>query len=254
MIILFRSCEINISPGSLGTDKEKPRWKDKNKLEILRKCYKSIQGGLVDADKIIVVNDSTSEETLQWMQDNTEAQFEVHNIRPLAELRAEHAYPDYHPVVVNSAQDFTEKLIKVAEENPNELIYACEDDYLHRTDAIKAMKVLFNTGYNGFYLPYDYPDNYADEVSHLTELRFTVIGHLRTVPSATMTIAAPGKLWSHYKYEILRAGVFADDSWTYKAFNKTLCLAPVPSHATHLQEGCISPVINWLDVYDSIEI
>ena len=51
MIVLFRSCEANLSPGSLGDGfEDKPRWEGHGKLEILRKCYKSIQTGLDDKD------------------------------------------------------------------------------------------------------------------------------------------------------------------------------------------------------------
>ena len=55
MIILFRSCEANLSAGSMGDGTEnKPRWNGKYKLEILRKCYKSIQNGLTAQDRIII--------------------------------------------------------------------------------------------------------------------------------------------------------------------------------------------------------
>ena len=101
MIILFRSCEANLSAGSMGVGTENnPRWNGKYKLEILRKCYKSIQNGLTSQDRLIVIDDRTTEDTLQWMRDNTVAQFSVLKIRSLLELRANHAYPKYHPVVV----------------------------------------------------------------------------------------------------------------------------------------------------------
>ena len=66
MIVLFRSCEANLSPGSLGDGtKDKPRWEGKGKLEILRKCYMSLQQGLTPEDTIIIINDRTSYETLR---------------------------------------------------------------------------------------------------------------------------------------------------------------------------------------------
>jgi glycosyltransferase involved in cell wall biosynthesis len=253
MIILFRSCEANLSAGSLGDGTQNiPRWNCKYKLEILRKCYKSIQNGLTANDRIIIIDDRTSQETLDWMRDNTVAQFSVLPITPLPELRANHAYPNYHPVVVNSAQDLTEAIINIAETNPNELIYVCEDDYLHTSNAIIAMKQLYVNGFSGFYVPYDYPDRYTIDITSRCQLFAGPYGHLRSIPSATLTIAALGRTWLQFKFEILRAGVFADDSWTWKAFMQTNALCPVPGQATHLQDHCITPYIDWSAVYESI--
>jgi hypothetical protein len=255
MIILFRSCEANLSAGSLGDGlANKPRWNGKYKLEILRKCYKSIQNGLTTSDTIYIINDRTTEDTLEWMKNNTVAKFEIVDITPLPELRANHPYPTYHPVLPNSCPDLMEFLISIAKNNLSDIIYICEDDYLHVDYSIIAMKEVFNLGYKGFYTPYDYPDRYSLDKTRLCELHAGPYGHLRSVPSATLTIAARGETWLQYTYELLRAGVFADDSWTWKAFAQVGALAPVPGHATHLQEGCITPYVPWPLIYDSINI
>lgn len=255
MIILFRSCEANLSAGSLGDGTEdKPRWNGKKKLEILRKCYKSLQKGLNKDDHIIVVNDRTTSDTLKWMEDNTAAMFSIVDITPLDELRKDHPYPKYHPVVANTCTELMELLIDCAKRSPNELIYVCEDDYLHTDHAITAMKSVFNQGFKGFYAPYDYPDRYTLDVSKTCEVHAGPYGHLRSIPSATLTIAAIGSTWLNYEFEILRAGVFADDSWTWKAFIQSGALCPVPGHATHLQDRCITPYVNWSTIYESIDV
>ena len=57
MIVLFRSCEANLSPGSLGEGfEDKPRWNGYGKLEILRKCYLSIHDSLDERDLIAVMD------------------------------------------------------------------------------------------------------------------------------------------------------------------------------------------------------
>jgi len=253
MIVLFRSCEANLSPGSLGDGfEDKPRWQGHGKLEILRKCYKSIQTGLDDRDLITIVDDRTTPETLEWMKENTKAQVRVKPITSLDELRKTHPYPNYHPITANSCPDLMEHLVAVAERNPEEIIYVCEDDYLHVDYAILAMKEVFKQGFQGFYAPYDYPDRYTIDKTKQCELHAGPYGHLRSIPSATLTIAALGKTWLHYKYELLRAGAFADDTWTWKAFAQVGALCPTPGHATHLQDGCITPYINWKSIYESI--
>ena len=254
MIIFFRSCEANLKAGSLGDEVtgDGIRWNGKHKLEIIRKCYLSIQHSLDERDLIIVIDDRTSQETLDWMKENTTAQFRVHPITPLPELRANHPYPNYHPVMANSCPELMEHLVAVAEKNPDEIIYICEDDYLHLPIAIPAMKALFNSDYSGFYATQDYPDRYTIDSSRLCELHIGPYGHLRSIPSATLTLAAKGSTWLQYKFELLRAGAFADDTWTWKAFIQTGCLCPVPGHSTHLQDGCITPIINWTEIYESI--
>jgi hypothetical protein len=147
-----------------------------------------------------------------------------------------------------------EHLVAVSEQNPDEVIYICEDDYLHVEHATTAMKEIFKQGYQGFYAPYDYPDRYTIDRHKDAELHAGPYGHLRTIPSATLTIAALGKTWVQYKYELLRSGVFADDSWTWKAFSQVGALCPIPGHATHLQDNCITPYINWKTIYESIHI
>jgi len=253
MIVLFRSCEANLSAGSLGDGSEdKPRWNGKKKLEILRKCYLSIQNGLNEHDKIIIINDRTSQGTLTWMKSNTTAVFSVIDIPPLSEIRETHPYPKYHPLVVNACPQLMEVIVDCAEHNPDEIIYVCEDDYLHINYAITAMKAVFSQGYNGFYAPYDYPDRYTLDSSKTCELHAGPYGHLRSIPSATLTIAAKGSIWLKYKYELLRAGVFADDSWTWKAFSQVGALCPIPGHATHLQDNCITPYIPWQQLYEHL--
>ena len=256
MIVLFRSCEANLKAGSLGDEVKGDgiRWAGKHKLEIIRKCYLSIQEGLTPEDKIIIVNDRTSYETLRWMKENTQAEFKQKDITPLPELRAAHPYPDYHPVMANCCPELTEYIVELAKLNPEELIYVCEDDYLHLPHALHAMKAVYEQGFEGFYAPQDYPDRYTLDRKKECEVHAGPYGHLRTIPSATLTVADLGKIWNHFRFEILRAGAFADDTWTWKAFSQVSALCPIPGHATHLQDGCVTPYIDWNTVYENIDI
>jgi glycosyltransferase involved in cell wall biosynthesis len=253
LIVLFRSCETNLSPGSLGDGTENiPRWNGRYKLEIIRKCYKSLQSGLDETDQIVIINDNTSQETLEWMRSNTKAQFSVINITPLAILRAEHPFPQYNSVLPASCMELMEYIVETAENNPEEIIYVCEDDYLHIPNAISVLKSIFDAKFTGFFVPYDYPDRYTTDKNKYCELHNTPVGHVRTVPSGTLTMAARGKTCATFKYDLLRAGVFADDSWTWKAFAQATAISPIPGVATHLQEYCITPRVDWETVYNKV--
>jgi hypothetical protein len=207
---------------------------------------------LTSEDSIVIINDRTTPETLAWMKENTAATFCVKNIKPLDEIRNEHKHPYYHPVVANGCEDLMEYIISLAELHPDEIIYVCEDDYLHVPVAMEAMKSVFASDFKGFYAPYDYPDRYVTVIDRACEIHAGKYGHLRTIPCGTLTVAALGSTWAKYKYEILRAGVFADDSWTWKAFKQSGAVSPIPGHATHLQDNCISPYVDWDRIYNEL--
>lgn len=254
MIIIYRASEANKSPGSIsdGTN-EKPRWKDKTKSEIFKKCWLSLQNGLEGwDDRIIILADRVSDSTLQWMRDTSTipTKIEVINIPPRTEVPpyGAHPYPQYHPVTINTCIQLMEKIIEIAQQYPEELIYVCEDDYLHTTDAIRIMKNVYKAGYTGFYLPYDYPDRYVDRDKY-SEIIIGPDCHLRTVSSATLTMAGLGKTFLPFKFSILQAGLFSDDSWTWKAFKQSVAVCPIPGTATHLQDRCITPLIDWDKVW-----
>ena len=115
MIVLFRSSEAAISAGSHGDEtREGTRWNGKHKLEIIRKCYLSIQRSLDEKDRIIIIDDRTTDETLEWMKQNTKAQFSIHKVPSMAELRVNHPYPTYHPVLANSCPQLMEFLIELS--------------------------------------------------------------------------------------------------------------------------------------------
>lgn len=258
MIIIYRASEANKSPGSIsdGTT-DKPRWNGKKKDEIFRKCWLSLQTGLEGwSDKIIVLADKVTPETKKWMVDNCSipTKLEIIDIPPRTDVPpyGEHPYPQYHPVTINTCIPLMEKIIEVCEQDPTELVYVCEDDYLHTKNAISVMKNLYKQGYEGFYLPYDYPDRYTLDRDRSCEVLIGPDCHFKTVPSATLTVAGLGKTYLPFKHSILQAGIFSDDSWTWKAFKQSICLCPLPSTATHLQEGCISPIVDWNEIWNQL--
>ena len=256
MKILYRASEANKSPGSIsdGTN-DAPRWNDKKKDEILKKCWISLQDGLEGwEDSIIILADRVTEETKTFFKDTCSipTKLSIIDIPPRTEVPpyGEHPYPHYHPVTVNTCIPLMEKLISLCEDDPTELIYICEDDYLHVPGAIKIMKNLYKNGYDGFYVPYDYPDRYTMDRDRNCEVLIGPDCHLKTVASATLTMAGLGKAFLPFKYSILQAGLFSDDSWTWKAFRQSVALCPLPSTSTHLQNGSISPIIDWNEIWN----
>lgn len=255
MIILYRASEANKSPGSISDgNTDKPRWNGKKKDEIFRKCWLSLQQDLDRvADKIVVLADKVTEETKAWMSETCmiPTKLEIIDIPPRTEVPpyGEHPYPQYHPVTINTCIPLMERLIQLAEAYPEDVIYICEDDYLHTQGAIRKLKNVYAAGYEGFYLPYDYPDRYTDRYRN-AEIMIGPDCHLRTVQSATLTLAGKGRAFLPFKFSILQAGLFSDDSWTWKAFKQSVAVCPIPGTSTHLQDRCVTPLIDWNEVWN----
>ena len=240
MIVIYRCSE---------TEKTKSvnsaRWNNQTKTDILKVCFKSVVDSLASTDRVILVNDNVSESTLSWMLNYRNC--EVVNVE-----NEPNFHPELHPVNVNTCVTLINTLLEQAEKNREEIIYLCEDDYLHLESAIPTIKnVLRYNAPSSFFVPYDYPDRYTE--AEPTRLYVYKDCHLRTNTSSTLTVAAKGKVWHSIAYELRQASLFSSDSWTNKAYNHFKCLSPIPGQATHLQEGCLTPNINWKSVYNNIK-
>jgi hypothetical protein len=250
MIVFFRACEANKTAGSLADSDNPYRYAKFTKEQILKASWLSLQHGLTENDTTYVMADRVSKETLNWFKETCSSNFHVIELPAMSWVppTGEHPYPRYHPVKINHAIPFFEEFYDILQTTSDEeLIYICEDDYIHIPQAIDNMKATF-ANYVGFLIPYDYPDRYYLDRDRNCSLILGSRGHLRSVPSATLTMAANAKVWKYFKIDVLRGSVFADDSWTWKAFQIANAYSPVPGWATHLQDNCITPYIDWVSL------
>lgn len=235
MIIYWRVCEKQ------ETQSFTPRWKNKDKKELLRKCWLSIQPTITKEDRIIIVHDSVSQETLDWLVRTSKT--------PHVELRDGAITPD-KPYFTKLAEIMDEETKKF----PEEIHYLCNDDFLHLPQAILVMKSVYRDGWEGFVLSYDYPDRYTLDRNKTCELFLGSQSHWRTVPSCTGCTSAKGKLWQKIMKIFKQNALYNSDSFTWEAYAKDQAICPVPGLSTHLTEGCMTPRINWDMVYDGIDI
>lgn len=247
--IVYMTAEDNLAPISLVKDIKQPynRFGTLTKQEIIRSCWLSINEGLSEQDTIHLLAAGVSNDSLNWFDNTCKATLRVVTVPTMAENTppyGTHPYPQYSEVRVNHFIPQYEYFISLLEQNPSDIYYYSSDDYLHLPDAMFKIKNLFDQGFNGFFVPQDYPDSYNENTRH-AELFLSNYGYLRTVESATPNIVARGDVWLRFKFDMLKASVFADDGWTWKAFKQIKAFAPMPGWSTHLQTGCLSPFVDW---------
>lgn len=152
---------------------------------------------------------------------------------------------------------------------PDDVVYFCEDDYLHTDASLKIFVEVCAAAPRGTYITlYDHPDRYR----RLDDLRPTgrpvelVAGrHWSAVESSAMTFGAARRTltadrlilglaarYTRYPHDramwrsILGLGVRRPIRWVRRGDRRLL--GAVPALATHMEQGNISPVVDWAAV------
>lgn len=147
-----------------------------------------------------------------------------------------------------------------AREHCPDLIYFCEDDYLHDPGAITEMlqtyDLLSPAFPNGLILhPYDCPDRYYSPYPHGQYPAQIYLGstrYWRTLLHTTGTFVLSNRLlrayYDHY-LAFTRYGLdptISEDNSVNLVYREIPCLSPLPSLAVHLQYvHTLSPYVDW---------
>lgn len=253
MQIIYTVSEANIAPISIFPEMNEQiaRFKDLTKTDIIKACWMSLQQDLTVQDTTHIVAAAVTSDTMEWMINKSKSKIVTHEIPTMDEHTppyGEHPYPEFSEVRSNHFIPHYTYFIEQIEKNPQDIYYFCNDDYLHLPGCLDSMKtVLLDKNYQGFFVPHDCENNYIDQTRQ-AHLFLTNMGYMRTVKCSTPTIAAKGATWLYYKHEILKASVFASDSWTWRAFGISSALTPMPAWCTHLQKGLLSPYVDWYSI------
>jgi len=250
MIIYWRVSEVQ---DTLSFAK---RWEGKDKREMLRKCWLSVQASITVEDTIIICWDKVRQSTLDWLVANCKTpnvslyECQITPIDAAVEDTIGHVmdHRRFHYTVFANLMDETTK------KYPNDVHYLCNDDFLHLPNALPAMKSVYKDGWKGFVTSYDYPDRYTLDRSRNCELLLNEYSHWRTIPSCTGVTSALGAVWQQHMKLLKQNAIFNSDSFTWEAYAKSGAICPVPGMSAHLTENCLTPRINWRVIYDSIEL
>ena len=144
--------------------------------------------------------------------------------------------------------------------NRDEIIYLCEDDYLHYNNCLDRMKDFLNTYPNYFCHPIDYPNLYDKEThcgpkafSQASEIIVTKDWHWRRIKSTTMTFAFKKHMYSKYRkvFQSMTTTLFWEHLYNIMyIFDE--CYSPIPSLTSHLENNCLPHCIDTKKIYGTI--
>jgi gas vesicle protein len=212
----------------------------KNKSEILKKSWLSLQQSVTNEDQLIVIHDYVSKETIKFLDDTAKT------LRRFIKV-PKHDFKNHTHTVI--AIETLKK--ELSNSNESDWHFMCEDDYLFLPNALEIIRKA-QKHWGGFIVPYDLPIWYKQ--GFMCQLVVGHFQHWRTCPSATMTLMARSKTWKKYIHILESIASKSDDSVFQQIFQSDPCIAPLPAVAAHLAQGQTSPIVNWDKIWDDIDI
>ena len=146
-------------------------------------------------------------------------------------------------------------LLTIVKNNSNikqhDLIYFCENDYLHSPDWSEYIVDLYSTFAGLEYVSlYDHNDKYfLKDYEDLTSKIFTTrTRHWRTTPSTCGTFICSKEILL-MDYDIMSTMEGDHNKWIWLNQNRgRSIITPIPGLSTHCMEGLLSPTIDWKNI------
>lgn len=174
--------------------------------------------------------------------------------------------------------------IRIAQGYPEtDWIYFCEDDYLHQPFAFEYThelithrnEVLKRKARRFYLAPFTTDTSQLplfislvdDALRYKPEWRFqsllflTRFNHWRQTSHTTFTFMTEGKTVRQFADVMLKSAKGAKDGLMSRKLygrltfiNKGICISPIPSLATHMQENEMSPLVDWTPLYERYKL
>lgn len=235
MHIYFRACEKQQTISNVT------RFQNISKTEIIKRCWSSIQASVDKTDTIIIIYDTVSDSTLDWLLTTSKTN-KVHSIQV-----GDHSW-DYHLHTVT----LLDTLHEYIKQFPDELHYIVEDDYLHTPDAIRVMQNTLKH-WEHFAVSYDYPDRYTMNPQPAMVM-LGVDRHWRTIESSTMTIVAKGSTWLKVIDAVKTIGPTSNDQIFTQIYKQEPCISPLPGVSSHMTDYHLTPLVDWAQIWNMQDV
>jgi glycosyltransferase involved in cell wall biosynthesis len=148
--------------------------------------------------------------------------------------------------------------------DPEEIVYFLEDDYLHKNGANNILQEAFTLKGVDYVTLYDHPDKYlspqnkgnplVQENGEISKVFVTDSVHWKSTNSTTMTFACKLKtLLQDYQvyYAFCQTGYPYDFDMFINLCNehKRVLISPLPSYSTHCETEHLAHLVNWETVF-----
>jgi len=264
--IIFRSCT-----SELIMDQNKKRIFDKDKNEYTFRSLNSLLNAINEANKHfnninfeIVVTDTNSHKN------------DLNKILSILKK-----YPIKSELISINLEDFKDKILGnytqakfanmanlytsllLVKNDTNDLIYFCEDDYIHTKDSITEMLFSYEKLSTIFkkeivLIPSDYPFLYTK--NHLTKIFLGHKKHWRLIDESLVTFFTSKEVVLEYFDNFMQMATKWEDPWEkplHDIYQKVPCFSPIPSLSVHCANinsvFGLSPNIDWKKVWDENE-
>ena len=158
--------------------------------------------------------------------------------------------------VGHGAGTFNLALDKALTFDDNEIVYFCENDYLHKPGSQKIIEEGLNEIGADFVSCYDHPDKYIDGANpyvqgggEMTRVMLSTSTHWKVTNSTTMTFAAKVKTLrktENVLREYTQGSYPRDFDMFVSLYNSAhYLITPIPGYSTHGETAWLAPLINW---------
>jgi hypothetical protein len=161
-----------------------------------------------------------------------------------------------HVSVGHGAGTFNLALDKALTFDDNEIVYFCENDYLHKPGSQKIIEEGLNEIGADFVSLYDHPDKYIDGANpyvqgggEMTRVMLSTSSHWKVTNSTTMTFASKVKTLRKVENvlrEYTQGSYPRDFDMFVSLYNSAHYLVtPIPGYSTHGETAWLTPLIDW---------
>jgi len=161
-----------------------------------------------------------------------------------------------HVSVGHGAGTFNLALDKALTFDDNEIVYFCENDYLHKPDSQKIIEEGLNEIGADFVSLYDHPDKYIDGANpyvqgggEMTRVMLSTSSHWKVTNSTTMTFASKVKTLRKVENilrEYTKGSYPRDFDMFVSLYNSAhYLITPIPGYSTHGETAWLTPLIDW---------
>jgi len=158
--------------------------------------------------------------------------------------------------VGHGAGTFNLALDKALTFDDNEIVYFCENDYLHKPGSQKIIEEGLNEIGADFVSLYDHPDKYIDGANpyvqgggEMTRVMLSTSSHWKVTNSTTMTFAAKVKTLRKVENvlrEYTQGSYPRDFDMFISLYNSAhYLITPIPGYSTHGETAWLTPLIDW---------